>query len=146
MSDVTAAAPEQAEPKAPTPKRIDLDAARRARREKQGPAPEIVFFGNAYPLPRSLPAKVIDLVASINAGDWSVVIEAMRILLGGPVYDQIIEKAEAEGDPLELEDVTFLLEQALEVYEVTLPESNASGPWSSATGPSSRPTSPATTS
>lgn len=144
MSDETAATP-QAEDK-PNTKRIDLDAARRARREKEGPAPEIIFFGDAYPLPRALPAKVIDLVAAINAGDWSVVIEAMKILLGGPVYDQLTQKAEAEGDPLELPDVTFLLEQALEVYEVTLPESNASGPWSSATGLSSRLTSPATTS
>lgn len=109
-------------------RRIDLDEARRARREKQGPPPSIVFFGDEYPLPRSLPAEVIDLVGAVTAGDYTAVTQAMRVLLGGPVYETIAEKAKAEGDPLELEDVVFLLESALEVYEVTLPESKGSGP------------------
>lgn len=108
-------------------KRIDLDANRKARREKQGPPPVIVFFGEEFTLPRSLPAEVIDLVGAVQAGDYTAVTKAMRVLLGGPVYEQVEAKAKAEGDPLELEDVTFLLERALEVYEVTLPESKASG-------------------
>lgn len=109
------------------PRRIDLDEARRARREKQGPPPTIFFFGEDYPLPRSLPAEVIDLVGAVAEGDYTAVTQAMRTLLGGEVYEQVAEKAKAEGDPLELEDVVFLLEKALEVYEVTLPESKGSG-------------------
>lgn len=108
-------------------KRIDLDANRKARREKQGAPPVIVFFGEEFTLPRSLPAEVIDLVGAVQAGDYTAVTKAMRVLLGGPVYEQVEAKAKEEGDPLELEDVTFLLERALEVYEVTLPESKASG-------------------
>lgn len=128
---MTEATPEEVEvedPGKPTRKTIDLDAARRARREKRGPAPAIVFYGDVYELPHSIPAEVIDLVAAVNAGDWSVITQAMRVLIGGAdVYDRLAEKAKAEGEPLELEDVTFLLEQALEIYEVTLPESGASG-------------------
>lgn len=112
----------------PVERRIDLDAARKARREKQGPPPVIVFFGEEYALPRSLPAEVIDLCGAVAGGDYTAVTVAMRVLLGGPVYEKVQEKAKAEGDPLELEDVTFLLESALEVYGVTLPESTASGP------------------
>lgn len=115
----------------PTPpaeaRRIDLDAARKARREKRGPAPSIIFLGDEHPLPHDLPAEVIDIVAAVNAGDWSVVTQAVKVLLGGDRYDEIVEKAKASGDPLELPDVTFLLEQVLDVYEVTLPESKASG-------------------
>lgn len=118
--------PDQDKPAAP--RTIDLDAARARRREHQGPAPSIRFLGEDHPLPRALPAKVIDIVAQVNAGDWSVVTEAVKILLGGDAYDRIVEAAEAAGDPLELDDVTFLLDQVLEVYEVTLPESPASGP------------------
>lgn len=110
-----------------TPRTIDLDAARARRREQQGPAPSIRFLGKDRPLPRALPAKVIDVVAQVNAGDWSVVTEAVKILLGGPVYDEILEESAAAGDPLELDDVTFLLEEVLNVYGVTLPESPASG-------------------
>lgn len=114
----------------PTPaegRRIDLDAARKARREKRGPAPTIIFLGDEHPLPHDLPAEVIDIVAAVNSGDWSVVTQAVKVLLGGDSYDEIIQKAKASGDPLELSDVTFLLEQVLDVYEVTLPESRASG-------------------
>lgn len=119
------------EPEAPTTtpsRRIDLDEARRARREKQGPPPSILFFGEDYPLPHSLPAEVIDLVGAVSAGDYTAVTRAMRVLLGGEVYEQVAKKASDEGDPLELEDVVFLLERALEVYEVKLPESKGSGP------------------
>lgn len=108
-------------------RRIDLDAARKARREKRGPAPTIVFLGDEHPLPHDLPAEVIDIVAAVNAGDWSIVTQAVKVLLGGDRYDEIVEKAKAAGEPLELPDVTFLLEEVLDVYEVTLPESKASG-------------------
>lgn len=108
-------------------RKIDLDAARRARREKQGPRPEVVFFGETFPLPYGLPAKVIDLIGDVNDGDFTASTQAMKILVGGDVYDRLAKKAEDEGDMLELEDVVELLEKALEIYEVTLPESEASG-------------------
>lgn len=125
-----APSPEDAAPElavVPGPDRkIDLDEARRARREKQGPAPEIVFFGTSFPLPRALPAKVIDLIGEVGDGDYTASVAAMKVLLGGAVYDDVAKKAEDEGDPLEIDDVIFLLTKALEVYEVTLPESEAS--------------------
>lgn len=105
---------------------INLDAARKARREKQGPPPYVVFFGDRYDLPRALPAKVIDLIGAVTEGDYRQTTAAMRLLLGGPIYEKIEAKAEAEGDPLELDDVVFLLEQVLEKYGVTLPESKGS--------------------
>ena len=111
----------------PDDRKIDLDEARRARRETQGPPPEIVFFGESFPLPRALPAKVIDLIGEVGEGDYTASTRAMKVLLGGAVYDRVAEKAEAEGDPLEIDDVIFLLEKALEIYDVTLPESEASG-------------------
>lgn len=105
------------------PATIDLDAARARRREQRGPAPSIRFLGKDRALPYALPAEVIDVVAQVNGGDWSVVTEAVKILLGGPVYEEIVVEAKAAGEPLELEDVTFLLDQVLEVYGVTLPKS-----------------------
>lgn len=121
-----AAAPELAVVPGPD-RKIDLDAARRARREKQGPRPSVVFFGQTFPLPYGLPAKVIDLIGDVNDGDFTASTQAMKILVGGDVYDELAKKAEDEGDMLELEDVVELLQQALEIYEVTLPESGASG-------------------
>ena len=38
-------------------------------------------------------------------------------------YDEIVEEAKAASDPLELEDVVFLLEKVLEAYGVTAGES-----------------------
>jgi hypothetical protein len=105
---------------------IDLDAARAARRSKRGPRPSIRFLGSDRPLPYELPAEVIDMVGQIKAGDFTAVTGAIHVLLGGPVYDAIVADAKAANDPLALDDVTFLLEQALEVYGVTLPESAAS--------------------
>lgn len=122
MSDNVSELPER-----PNPNEIDLDAARLARREKRGPQPSIKFFGDKYPLPYALPAEVIDLVGQVSDGDFTAVTAAMRTLLGGDVYDEVAARAKAEGDPLELDDVTFLLEQALEIYGVTPGESKASG-------------------
>lgn len=106
---------------------IDLDAARAARREKQGPPPSILFLGDLHELPRGLPAEVLELAAGVAGGDWTAAVPAVRLLLGGDRYDELGAKAKAAGEPLELEDVVFLLEKVLEVYEVTLPESSASG-------------------
>lgn len=108
-------------------RKIDLDAARAARREKQGPAPSILFLGDEHALPRGLPAEVLELAAGVAGGDWTAAVPAVRLLLGGERYDELGAKAKAAGEPLELDDVVFLLESVLEVYEVTLPESSASG-------------------
>lgn len=103
-------------------RRIDLDAARKARREKMGPAPSIVFLEKTRPLPRELPASVLDMAGAVAAGDWTLAVGAVKTLLGGDVYDELVADAEAAGDPLVLPDVVFLLEQTLEIYEVTAPE------------------------
>jgi len=108
-------------------RKIDLDAARKARREKRGAPPSIVFLGKDWPLPHGLPADVLELAGYVAGGDWSRAVPAVRLLLGAEVYDAVRIAAAEDGDPLELEDVVFLLEQVLEVYEVTLPESDASG-------------------
>lgn len=128
MSDTSATAPES--PEAPE-QIIDLDAARKARREKRGSAPKVLFFGETYELPMGLPANVIDLVGEVNGGDLTKASEAFKILLGGPeIFDKLTAAALAHGEVLEFEDVVFLLEKTLEIYEVTLPESSASAPQS----------------
>lgn len=114
--------------KGDTPDRkIDLDAARKARREKRGAPPSIVFLGDEHVLPHGLPADVLELAGYVAGGNWSQAVPAVRILLGQEVYDELGVKAREAGEPLELEDVVFLLEKVLEVYEVTVPESGASG-------------------
>lgn len=124
MTDTSATAPES--PEAPE-QIIDLDAARKARREKRGSAPVVVFFGERFELPLGLPADVIDLVGEVNGGDLTKASEAFKILLGGPeIFDRLTATAKAHGEVLEFEDVVFLLEKTLEIYEVTLPESSAS--------------------
>lgn len=104
-------------------RRIDLDAARKARREKQGPAPSIVFLEKERELPRGLPAEVLELAGATASGDWTAAVPAVRLLLGSEVYDGIVEEAKEQGDPLELEDVVFLLEKVLKAYGVTAGES-----------------------
>lgn len=110
------------------PVTIDLDAARKARKEKKGPAPSIKFLGVDRPLPQSLPAEVIDLMADVGAGDYTASTKAFRLLLGGDeTYETLLADAKEAGEPLDLEDVVFLLEECLRVYEVTAGESPASG-------------------
>ncbi len=109
-------------------RRIDLDAARAARREKRGPAPSIVFLGEEWPLPHGLSADVLDLVGLVMGGDPVAVAGSISSLLGGDVYARLRARAAEAGEPLELDDLVFLLEEVLEVYGVTLPESEASAP------------------
>lgn len=114
---------------APARRNIDLDAARAARREqraKQDP-PTITFLGVVHKLPAGLTADVIDLVGDVMRGDPSAITGSIRTILGGDAYEEVKRAAAAEGEPLELEDVMFLLEGVLDVYGVTLPESKASG-------------------
>lgn len=122
MTDETT---EQADPATPD-RRIDLDAARKARAEKRGPAPSIVFLGKDRPLPAGLPADVLDLAAQTAGGNWTAAVPAVRLLLGQEVYDELVADAKEAGEPLDLDDVVFLLGKVLEVYEVTLGESEAS--------------------
>ena len=99
MSDTSATAPES--PEAPE-QIIDLDAARKARREKRGSAPKVLFFGDYYELPMGLPANVIDLVGEVNGGDLTKASEAFKILLGGPeIFDKLTAAALAHGEVLD---------------------------------------------
>lgn len=106
--------------------KIDLDAARKARREKQGPAPVLVFLERDWILPRAIPASVIDLIGQTAGGDFTAPVEAMKILLGPGTYDELITEAEAAGDPLEIDDVIFLLEEVLDRFGLKPGESPAS--------------------
>lgn len=113
---------EQAVADALADRTIDLDAARRARRSKRGKQPKIRFLSVDYPLPYELPADVLDMVDELERGDFTAVTAAFRSVLGGPVYDKVKQAAIDDEDPLTVDDVTFLLEKSLEVYEVKLPE------------------------
>lgn len=127
MSDVDVEVIDEKKKGAEPDRKIDLDAARKARREKRGAPPSIVFLGKDWTLPHGLPADVLELAGYVAGGNWSQAVPAVRLLLGQETYDSIREAAVEDGDPLELEDVVFLLEKVLEVYEVTVGESEASG-------------------
>lgn len=110
----------------PTKKTIDLDAARAARREKLAPAPELVFLGETYVLPRELPAEAVHAFGAIMAEDFSGLEGGMKALFGADGWDALVKAAKDAGDPLAFEDEIFLLEQAFDAYGMTLPESSAS--------------------
>lgn len=113
-------------PESNAPRVADLDAARKARREKKGPPPTIRFLERDWPLPQELPADVVDLVGAMES-DFTQVGVAFRVLLGGDTFEEMSAAAKEAKDPLTLDDVVFLLEEALVMYDVTLPKSSSSG-------------------
>lgn len=124
---------------------FDLDAARQARREKQGPAPAIVVAGKRYELPRSLPLELLDVA------DWTGPDSEIRMgpkdldpFMAGLVGEETWSEIRATGK-LELDDLFDLLPGILGLYGLSLGESSASEASSPDTGTPSRPTSPAST-
>ena len=126
-------------------KTIDLDAARAARREqrtKDGAelAPVVRVNGKEYPLPAEIPAETVHAfgvlfsmdASSLKAGDLSTIGPAMATLsegmeaLFGASWKAIHDDAMAAGDPLSFQDEVFLLEEAMGIYGMALPESSAS--------------------
>lgn len=125
-------------------RRIDLDAARRARDEKKGEPPVVVFGGEEYELPRELPAEAVHAFGQLVAGDPSGLVAGIEALFG-EAWTNLQAAAKAAGRALSFDDEIFLLEAALQEYGFDLPESPASGASSANTGTLSRPTSPAST-
>jgi hypothetical protein len=83
---------------------FDLDAARAARREALGDAPEFTFGGNDYKLPveMSYPAAMALQAQDVDAG--------LVHLLGAENYDRFMEE---QPSP---EDVVALIEWIAEEY------------------------------
>lgn len=109
-------------------KTIDLDAARRARAEARGDQiVEVQLGGKKYRLPDELPAETVHAFGALIQGDYSGLGTGMEALFGDK-WDELHTDARAAGQPLSLEDETFLLEQAFELYGMPLPESPASAP------------------
>lgn len=106
-------------------KKIDLDAARKAREEerrkdgREAP-PVVVIGGKEYELPPELPADVVTSFGMVVRGDVAALEDAMTALFGGK-YPEIRKAG------LSWEDEKFLLEETLEEYGFDLPESSASG-------------------
>lgn len=105
---------------------LDLDAARLARKEKRGKPPTIRFLGQDWEFPHSMPADVIDLVAEVMAGNESVAPQAIKMLLGGDVYERMVAAGRAAGEPVDVQDMADIIEHLLSAYEVGLPQSSAS--------------------
>jgi hypothetical protein len=114
-------------PPAPTAgRKIDLDAARRARAETRGEAPVIVLAGREWTLPAELPADVVTSFGMVVRGDVAALEDAMTALFAGQ-YPDLKAAALAAGTPLSWEDEKYLLESVLQEYGFDLPESSASG-------------------
>ena len=108
-----------------TGRRIDLDAARKARdeeRRSQGidAPPVAVIGGTEYVLPAELPADVVTSFGMVVRGDVAALEDAMSALFAGN-----LPAIKAHG--LSWEDEKYLLEETLKEYGFELPESSASG-------------------
>jgi hypothetical protein len=107
-------------------RRIDLDAARKARLEKKGPAPVVHVAGQDWTLPLELPADVVTAVGMLTKGDVSAFDLAVDGIFGGQL-EAIKVAAQDAGQPLSWDDVVFLLESVVGEYGIDLPGSSASG-------------------
>lgn len=61
---------------------VDLDAARRARREIKKHGPEVVFGGETYELAPELPYDVLEPLSAFGGGDLAGLTGLVRALLG----------------------------------------------------------------
>lgn len=102
-----------------TRRRIDLDAARKARAEQRGEPPVVILGGAEYELPAELPAGVVTAFGMVMRGDVSQLDVALAELFG----DRL---AELKANRLSWDDEKELLDQTLNEYGFDLPESSAS--------------------
>lgn len=102
-------------------RRIDLDAARRARAEERGDPPVVVVGGKEYPLPAEMPADVVTAFGMVARGDVAALNGALLELFG----EENLAAIKATG--LSWDDEKFLFESAVEEYGFDLPGSSASG-------------------
>jgi hypothetical protein len=107
-------------------RKIDLDAARRARLEQRGPAPVVTVNGKDYELPAELPADVVTAFGLVQRGDVSALEAALEALFAGKLAELKADSV-AAGAPLSWDDLVFLIESAVDEYGLDLPGSRASG-------------------
>jgi len=139
---------------------LDLNAARAARAEARGESSNVLVVGDdRYALPAEMPAAVLDGFMRANAGDFSGVIDALRLVFG--TRTELVDSV-VEGEPpipvvtaiydelvvthhLTMDDLVWVLEHVMSSYGVTLGESSGSPTSSTGGGTPSSPTSAATT-
>lgn len=127
--------------------RIDLDAARAARREARGESPVLVFMGSEYELAPEMPLELVELVVQLeqvgNDQDSGIkvfgILERMFKVVLGEHYDRF----KASGATLQ--DLGPLIAGIEKVYGLSLGESLASGSSLNRAGRRSRRTSKPTT-
>lgn len=98
-------------------RRVDLDAARKAREEAQGEPSVVVLGGREFTLPPSPPAAFLVGLGRLQKGDLSGTEEALQSLFGDQV-DDILRLG------LEIEDLGPIVNEA---YGIDLGEASASG-------------------
>lgn len=108
------------------PRRIDLDAARAARAEKNGPGPVVVLEGQEHELARELPMNAVlawtELLEGMGPGSKTPDPEIVTAALGdlfGDAWPELRPK-------LSVQDCMYLLAEILELYGSDLPERSAS--------------------
>lgn len=98
-------------------RRVDLDAARRARAEKLEDPPVVVLEGSEFRLPAGIPAAVLVGLARARRGELDGIEEALEGLFGDRFADAL-------KLGLELDDFDVIIEQA---YGEDPGEASASG-------------------
>lgn len=117
---VPATAPPATAPPAIDDRVIDLDQSRAARAEARGTAPVLRFLGTDYTLPPMLAAEALETISNLED-----VRQAARVLewcFNEGDYERVKAAARAAGWPLDLEDLTFLLEKIFGAYGLNLGE------------------------
>ena len=127
--------------------KIDLDAARAARAEARRKAgkdavPSVRFLAQDWPLPAELPAETVYAFGllfkldpeDLQGGNLSELGPALItfhdgvVALFGATWEKLKAAAIESGEPLSFADEAFLLEEAMDLYGVSLPEASASAP------------------
>lgn len=99
--------------------RIDLDAVRKAREEKQGDPHEVVLGGETFHVPAAAPAAFLVGLGRLQKGDMSGLEEALSALFPDPAALERILKL-----GLDLQDLEPLVSG---VYGIDVGEAPASG-------------------
>lgn len=123
--------------------RIDLNAARAARREaREDDSPDVVVIGDdEYELPLEMPVALLEAFGRAQSGDASGFTDGVIAILGSrEVYEELVEKHH-----ITMDDLVEVMEGAMSSYGVSPGESQASPSSSPATTRPSRPTSSAST-
>lgn len=100
-------------------RRIDLDAARAARREKlKDKEPTVIIFqGREFPVPDELPASVFESITDLQGGNVAGLTGTLESLLGKETY------AEIKAIPdLTFDDLFFLVNSVVDSFGLSLGE------------------------